>query len=215
MKKLFVGAALVAAVAAPLAAQSSVVTGQPSVFSVTPYVGYMAYGDHFETPAGMEFTNDNAALYGVQVGIDMSPNFSLVGNFGYSKTNWEFELGSGPGESAAGDVGIWLYDGNLQFKLPFAAGAGTFSPFAQAGVGAIKFSTEQDDFNSDGATNVAFNAGLGADFSVGALGLRFMAKDYISSFKWDEFRTANDPNDLRDAGTSHNFAFTLGLKLGF
>ena len=75
MKKLFVGAALVAAVAAPLAAQSSVVTGQPSVFSVTPYVGYMAYGDHFETPAGAEFTNDNAAIYGVQVGIDMSPNF--------------------------------------------------------------------------------------------------------------------------------------------
>ena len=214
MNKYFVSAALVAAFAAPLAAQSSVVTGQPSVFSITPYVGYVAFGDHFETVNGAEFTNDNAAIYGAQLGIDMTPNLSLVGNFGYSRTNWEFEF-SGPGEQFAGNVGVWVYDGNLQLKFPFAAGAGTFSPFAQAGVGAIKFTADRNDFQADGTTNVAFNAGLGADFNIGALGLRFMAKDYISSFKWDEFRNANDLNDLQDAGTSHNFAFTLGLKLGF
>ena len=214
MKKSLVGAALVAAMAAPLAAQSSVITGQPSIFSLTPYAGYMAYGDHFETANGAEFTNDNGAIYGVQLGIDMTPNLALVGNLGYSRTNWEFEF-AGPGEVFAGDVGVWLYDGNLQFKFAVPAGGGTFSPFAQAGVGAIRFTADRDDFNADGTTNVAFNAGLGADFSVGALGLRVMAKDYISSFKWDEFRNANDPNDLRDAGTSHNFAFTVGLKLGF
>ena len=215
MKKFFVSAALVAAMAAPLAAQSSVITGEPSVFSLTPYVGYVAFGDHFETANGAEFTNDNAAIYGAQLGIDIARNLSLVGNFGYSRTNWEFEFGSGPGEQFAGDVGVWLYDGNLQLKFPVSAGAGTFSPFAQAGVGAIKFTADRDDFNADGTSNVAFNAGLGADFSVGALGLRLMVKDYISSFKWDDFESANDPNDLEDAGTSHNFAFTLGLKLGF
>ena len=214
MNKFFVSAALVAAVAAPVAAQSSVVTGQPSVFSLTPYVGYIAYGDHFETGSGAEFTNDNGAIYGVQLGIDMTPNLSLVGNFGYSRTKWEFEF-TGPAEQVGGDVGVWLYDGNLQLKFPFAAGAGTFSPFAQAGVGAMKFTADRNDFDSDGTTNVAFNAGLGADFNVGALGLRLMAKDYISSFKWDEFRNANSTRELRDAGTSHNFAFTLGLKLGF
>jgi hypothetical protein len=214
MNKFFVSAALVAAVAAPLAAQSSVVTGQPSVFSLTPYVGYVAYGDHFETANGAEFTNDNSALYGVQLGIDMTPNLALVGNFGYSRTNWEFEF-AGPGETFAGDVGVWLYDGNLQLKFPFAAGAGTFSPFLQAGLGAIKFTADRDDFQADGTSNIAYNAGLGADFNVGALGLRLMVKDYISSFKWDEFRNANDPNDLQDAETSHNYAFTLGLKLGF
>ena len=214
MTKFLVSAALVAAMAAPLAAQRSVVSGQPSVFSITPYIGYVAYGDHFETPSG-EFTNDNAAIYGVQLGIDMTPNLALVGNFGYSRTNWEFEFGSGPGEQFAGDVGVWLYDGNLQLKFPFAAGAGTFSPFAQAGVGAIKFTADRDDFDAEGTTNVAFNAGLGADFNVGALGLRLMVKDYISSFKWEDFESANDPNDLQNAETSHNFAFTLGLKLGF
>jgi hypothetical protein len=214
MKKLFVSAALVAAFAAPLAAQRSVVTGQPSVFSLTPYVGYIAYGDHFESTGGAEFTNDNGAIYGVQLGIDMTPNLALIGNLGYSRTNWEFEFPGG-GEQPSGDVGVWLYDGNLQLKFPFAAGAGTFSPFAQAGVGAIRFTADRDDFNADGTTNVAFNAGLGADFNVGALGLRFMVKDYISSFEWDEFETANDPNDLQNAETSHNFAFTLGLKLGF
>ena len=214
MNKFFVSAALVAAMAAPLAAQSSVVTGQPSVFSLTPYVGYVAYGDHFETVNGAEFTNDNAAIYGAQLGIDIGRNLALVGNFGYSRTNWEFEF-SGPSESFAGDVGVWLYDGNLQFKFPIAAGGGTFSPFAQAGIGAIKFTADNNDFQADGTTNMAYNAGLGFDFSVGALGLRLMAKDYISSFEWDEFQNANDLNDLEDAGTSHNFAFTLGLKLGF
>jgi opacity protein-like surface antigen len=214
MKRFLVSAAFVAALAAPLAAQSSVVTGEPSVFTLTPYAGYIAYGDHFETGTGAEFTNDNAAIYGVQLGIDMTPNLALVGNFGYSRTNWEFEF-TGPSERHAGDVGVWLYDGNLQLKFPFAAGAGTFSPFAQVGVGAMKFTADRTDFESDGTTNVAFNAGLGADFNVGALGLRLMAKDYISSFKWDEFRNANSTRDLRDAGTSHNFAFTLGLKLGF
>lgn len=214
MNKFLVSAAVVAAMWAPLAAQSSVVTGQPSVISLTPYVGYIAYGDHFETANGAEFTNDNSAIYGVQMGIDMTPNLSLVGNFGYSRTHWEFEF-PGPGSSPAGDVGVWLYDGNLQLKFPFAAGAGTFSPFAQAGVGAMRFTADRNDFNADGTTNVAFNAGLGADFNVGALGVRVMAKDYISSFKWDEFRNANDPNDIKNAGTSHNFAFTLGLKLGF
>jgi opacity protein-like surface antigen len=213
MNKFFVSAALVAAMAAPLAAQSSVVTGEPSVFSLTPYVGYVAFGDHFETPDGAEFTNDNGAIYGVQLGIDMTPNLALVGNFGYSRTHWEFEFG--PGERPAGDVGVWLYDGNLQLKFPFAAGAGTFSPFAQAGVGAMKFTADRNDFDAEGTTNVAFNAGLGADFNVGALGLRLMVKDYISSFKWEEFSDADSARELRDAGTSHNFAFTLGLKLGF
>ena len=213
MNKFFVSAALVAAMAAPLAAQSSVVTGQPSVFSLTPYVGYVAYGDHFETGNGSEFTNDNSAIYGVQLGVDMTPNLALVGNFGYSRTHWEFELG--PGETPAGDVGVWLYDGNLQLKFPFAAGAGVFSPFLQAGIGAIKFTADRDDFGAEGTSNIAYNAGLGADFNVGALGLRLMVKDYISSFKWEDFQSANDPGDLRDAETSHNFAITLGLKLGF
>src|ERR687895_383421 len=104
MNKLFVGAALVAAIAAPVAAQRSVVTGEASVFSLTPYVGYVAYGDHFETASGAEFTNDNGAIYGVQLGIDMTPNLALVGNFGYSRTHWEFEF-AGPGEQFAGDVG--------------------------------------------------------------------------------------------------------------
>ncbi len=88
MNKFLVSAALVAAMAAPVAAQSSVVTGQPSVFSLTPYVGYMAFGDHFETASGTEFTNDNGAIYGVQLGIDMTPNLALVGNLFYSRTNW-------------------------------------------------------------------------------------------------------------------------------
>ena len=210
MRKLLVGA-LSVLMAAPLAAQEGSIGNpdKPSVFTLTPYAGYVIYGEHFELPGDVKYTNDNSWVVGAQAGFDLSRNFSLVGNFGWSKTNWEFEFDGGA-ETSAGDVGIWLYDGNVQFRLPVTAGMSTFAPFVQAGVGAIKFSVDNNDIESDGATNIAYNVGLGADFSVGGLGLRLMAKDYISSFAWDELEDTDIDDKL-----SHNFALTAGLKFSF
>ena len=210
MRKLLVGA-LSLVIAAPLAAQEGSIgnSDKPSVFSLVPYAGYMVYGDHFELPAGLEYTNDNSWLVGAQASFDLSRNFSLVGNFGWSKTNWELEEDGGA-ELFASDVGIWLYDGSVQLRLPVTAGMTTFAPFVQAGVGAIKFSVDDNDIESDGATNIAYNVGLGADFQVGGVGLRLMAKDYISSFSWDEI----EDTDIDDQ-ISHNWALTAGLKFSF
>lgn len=217
MRKLFVGA-LTLALATPAFAQEGSIgnSDKPSVFSLVPYAGYMIYGDHFKTVGEAEFTNDNALIIGAQASFDLSPNFSLVGNFGWSKTNWEFEFDAGAGtEVFAGDVGIWVYDGSLQFRLPVTAGTSTFAPFVQAGLGAIKFSVDNNDIESDGATNIAYNVGVGTDWQIGGIGLRLMAKDYISSFNWDDLQDAQPSNFDEDAPISHNFALTAGLKFSF
>ena len=217
MRKLFVGA-LSLVLATPAFAQEGSIgaPGKPSVFSLVPYAGYMVYGDHFELPSGAEFSNDNSWIVGAQASFDLSRNFSLVGNFGWSKTNWEFELDTGEGtEVAAGDVGIWLYDGSLQFRLPVTAGMSTFAPFVQAGLGAIKFSTDDNDFDSSGQANIAYNVGVGADWQIMGVGVRLMAKDYISSFNWDDVADAQPANFDKDQPISHNWALTAGLKFSF
>lgn len=204
------------ATAVPAFAQNSVVSGKPSVFHITPYAGYMIFGDHFETGNDVEYSNENGAIFGLQAGIDMTRNVSLVGNFGYAKTKYTFENVPIAGQDIEGaPVGIWLYDANLQFKTPIMQGTGIFAPIFQVGVGQMKFTADDDDFDSKGFTNMAFNAGIGFDWQVSGMGIRLMAKDYMSSFQWDEFDNANDPDDIKDATISHNFALTAGLKIGF
>lgn len=212
MKKLIVGAALLAAVALPVHAQveESASSGKsPAVFHFTPYVGYIIYGDHFNVPDG-EYTSDNAAGFGAQIALDVAPNFALFANGMYSKTNFEIEPTGGGEIPVSGDLGLWFYDAGVEFKLPFGRGQSTFTPFAQAGLGAIKFSAESDDIRSDGATNIAYNVGLGFDAQVSGLGVRIMAKDYISSFDWDELDDLGGSADV-----SNNFAITIGLKFSF
>jgi hypothetical protein len=61
------------------------------------------------------------------------------------------------------------------------------------------------------ASNLAFNAGLGADVPLAQnVGLRLFAKDYIGKFDVNE-ATGVDYN----AKTSHNVAISAGLKLQF
>ena len=117
MKKFIVGAALVAVIAAPAAAQESVTGAKASVFSITPYAGYMLWGDFFEAANGAEYTQDNSGIFGGEATLDLGRAFSLVGNFGYSKTHFEFEGGTAGETPASQDVGTFLYDGALRVKL--------------------------------------------------------------------------------------------------
>jgi opacity protein-like surface antigen len=215
MRNLFVSTALAAALAAPVQAQQAgdpVTSGHGSFF-VGPYAGYMVFGDLAETSAG-EFSNEDGGFYGAQAGWSFSPNFTLLGNFGYTKSKFTFESDAGPASNLSGDIGIWLYDANLQFRLPFQQQGSWIAPFAQVGAGAIRYSAEADDFESDSQTNVAFNAGIGADFQwMETVGVRLMVKDYITSLQWDDDETIGD--DFDDAETQHNWAFTVGLNFGF
>src|SRR5688572_16233077 len=119
MKRVVVGMLILAATAAPLAAQQSTFSRKPSVFTIAPYVGYMNFGDYFETTDGVEFSNENGALYGAQASLDLGRYVSLFGNFGYSSSKFTFELGNGQNVNL-NDVGVWLYDGGLQLRMPLS-----------------------------------------------------------------------------------------------
>lgn len=215
MRKLFVSAALAAAIAAPLHAQEAgnAITSGHGSFFVGPYAGYMVFGDLAESSAG-EFSNEDGGFYGAQAGWSFSPNFTLLANLGWTKSKFTFESDAGPTFDQSGDIGIWLYDADLQFRLPFQQEDSWIAPFAQVGAGAIRYTAETDDIESDAQTNVAFNAGIGADFQwMESLGVRLMVKDYITSLEWEDDSTIDD--DFGDGDMQHNWAFTVGLNFGF
>lgn len=215
MRKFIVSAALVAAFAAPAAAQESMTGNKVSVFSITPYVGYVFFGDFFEGANGAEYTIDNTGIYGAEATLDIGRSVSLVGNFGYSKSNFEFETANTERRSGP-DLGFFLYDGSLRLRLPMGNRTTTFSPYVQGGVGAMRYTPDTDDFNGGNATtNVAFNVGAGATWKFMGVGLRGEVKDYISSLDFKSAQNANDFNDLRDATIAHNLAVSLGLTFAF
>lgn len=219
MKKLIVSAALLATFAAPLQAQSGQpVTSGPASFYIGPYVGYMIFGDLFEGENDVEYTADDGVLYGVQTGISISPNFSLLGNLAYNRSEFQLEnVRTSTGtqtQTVSGDIGVFLYDAGLQFRLPFEQRDSWIAPFLQLGAGAIRYTQDPERFNSTAQTDVQFNAGIGADFQWRrAVGIRLMAKDYITSLNW-----SNDNNigtDVMSGQTAHNFAISAGLNIGF
>ena len=219
MKKFIVGAAIMAALSAPAGAQSGQpVTSGHGSFYVGPYIGYMIFGDLFEGKNNVEYSNENGVLYGAQVGFSVSPNFSILGNVAYNKSKFQLEnFPTGVGtqtQNVSGDVGVWFYDANLQFRLPFEQKDSWIAPFGQIGAGAVRYTQEAGQFNSPASTNVAFNLGIGADFQfMETIGIRLMVKDYITSLEWNN---DNDiQNDVVKGQTANNFAISAGLNFGF
>ena len=221
MRKFIVGAALLVAASAPLSAQQMgqpVTSGGGSAY-IGPYAGYMFFGDLFETSNNVEYSNENGGLYGVQAGFSITPNFSILGNVAYTKSKFTAENVPQSGNTTgtiplSGDIGVWLYDANLQFRLPFMQANSWIAPLAQVGAGAIRYTQDYSDFNSKAQTDVAFNVGIGGDIQFAqAVGLRVMAKDYITSLNWSNDNTIR--NDVFNGQTAHNWAVTVGLNIGF
>ncbi|MEJ7809123.1 MAG: outer membrane beta-barrel protein [Gemmatimonadaceae bacterium] len=218
MKRILVSAALVAAFAAPVVAQNAPVTTGHGSFYVGPYAGYMVFGDLVESQDGnTKLSNENGGFFGAQAGYSFSPNVSLLGNLGYTKSKFTLENdATNTTSNISGDLGVFLYDASLQFRLPFANRMGDWiAPLAQVGAGAVKYTFDTDDLASRGTTNIAFNAGLGADFQLGrTVGLRVMAKDYITSLDWNKISSV-EFRDRVKGNTAHNIALTAGLNFGF
>ena len=89
MRTTFVGFGLLAAAAvAPMAAaQAPAPLATGTAFELTPYAGYMIFGDYLKGPLGTSISNAPGAIYGVQLGMKLMPNVSLIGNFGYSSSD--------------------------------------------------------------------------------------------------------------------------------
>ena len=177
--------------------------------SVSPYAGYMMFGDIAKGPLGTSLSTSSGTVYGVQANLPLGSTLSVVGNVGYSQPTLRFGLPIVGGVDF-GKSDVWLYDAGFQFNAPTLPGSRTISPFVQVGAGGMSYNVQVSGL-SQKASNFAFNAGVGADIPLAEnLGLRLFAKDYIGKFDVNEATGVN-----YDAKTSNNIALSAGLKLSF
>lgn len=206
----------IAAFTAPAAAQ-----GRPGIrplpapratlFTFTPYAGYLIFGDFLRGPVGTTLSARNAPVYGAQLGMKITPNVSLVGNVAYSST--DLQVGAPfVGGFDVGSTRTWLYDGGLEFRIPTGpAGSAPLTPFLQVGAGAIHYDISAASVLETSATNFAANVGGGFDYRITpTLALRLMAKDYIGKF---DFRDATSMDV--EGRTAQHWTLTAGLSIGF
>jgi hypothetical protein len=182
----------------------------PSVAHIQPYIGYMSFGSYLDGPLGTRIGSAGAPIYGAQLGIDLTNTISFVGNVGYSSSTLQAGVPIFGGIDLA-DSKVLLYDAGLQLRMPETKTLGTNAvPFVQAGAGAMRTEIGVGSLEAK-STNVAFNYGAGLELSLGrALGVRVMAKDYVGKFDVREATRIN-----LDAKTTHNWAYSVGVKLGF
>lgn len=231
MKRIVVSAVVFAAAVAPASAARAQVTTPGSTrpgmavtnghgsFYVGPYAGYIRFGKLDDLSGGAKLSLENGFFYGGQAGYSFSPNISLVANLGYTRSKFVFKdvNNTSADVNVSSDLGTFLYDGDVQFRLPIVANTmgSTVAPFAQLGLGQIKYS--YDDRVTQGGsrnqTNFTYNVGLGTDVQIKKLiGVRLMAKDYITSFDFNKYYDASNSTKSRVA---NNLAFTAGLNFGF
>ena len=216
MNKSFVLAGLAAALAlsagsaeAQRRTRRMPVTDPTPAPSVSPYAGYMMFGDIVDGPLGTKLTNSSGAVYGIQGNLPLGSTVSVVGNVGYTEPDLRFGV---PilGGITFGKSQVWMYDAGLQFSAPTTRGDRAISPFLQVGAGGMHYNVQVAGLNRT-ASNLAFNAGVGADIPLAQnLGLRLFAKDYIGKFDVNEAAGID-----YQAKTSHNIALSAGLKLQF
>ena len=201
------GAGLVAGllIAAPLQAQSA----RPGSFGITPYAGYMKFGNLVDGPLGTSVRSASGPVYGAEATLGLMRGLALVGNVAYASTDLEVGVPIVGGLSF-GRSSALMYDAALRLSVPLSTGGGpAITPFVQAGAGAMRQEIELSPVATH-STNFAYNLGAGVDVPLGSrLGLQLMAKDYIGKFDVRE-ATAIDV----DAETAHNWTVSAGLRLG-
>ncbi len=200
------------AVAQARAGRRPAAVAAPSTFfEITPYAGYMVFGDFLSGPLGTSLSNAPAPVFGAQLGMKLAPNLSIIGNLAAASSDIKVGIPLIGGLSVAHNAMVF-YDAGLQLDIPVQTAYGTtFSPFVQAGAGAMHYDISQS-LVSTSATNFAWNAGVGADIAMGRnMGLRLMAKDYIGKFDFQEATSF----DIGGQGSTNNLAFSAGLRFSF
>jgi len=203
--------AILAVLTATAHAQSRRPLESATVFEATPYVGYMVFGDFVKGPLGSSIYSAPAPVLGAQLGMKLAPNISLVGNIATTSSDIKAGIPFLGGLSVAHSTMV-LYDANLQLDIPVTSSMSgiSFSPFIQAGAGAIHYDISESLISTK-ANNFAGNVGLGADVTLTKdFGIRLMAKDYIGKFD------VKDATSLDISGqTANNFAFSAGVRVSF
>jgi opacity protein-like surface antigen len=178
--------------------------------SISPYAGYMMFGDIVDGPLGTTLSSSSGSVFGVQGNLPLGSVLSVVGNVAYSEPQLKFGVPILGGVNF-GKSQVWIYDAGLQLSAPTGFGSQrSITPFVQVGAGGMRYDVTVAGVSRK-ASNLAFNAGLGADIPLAQnLGLRLFAKDYVGKFDINEAAGIN-----YDAKTSHNIALSAGLKLQF
>jgi len=177
--------------------------------SISPYAGYMMFGDIVDGPLGTSLTSSSGSVFGVQGNLPLGSVLSVVGNVAYSEPQLKFGVPILGGVNF-GKSQVWIYDAGLQLSAPTLGTQRAITPFVQVGAGGMRYDVTVAGINRK-ASNLAFNAGLGADIPLAQnLGLRLFAKDYVGKFDINEAAGID-----YDAKTSHNIALSAGLKLQF
>jgi opacity protein-like surface antigen len=205
IRMLIAGAAAGLMFAAPLEAQST----RPGGFGITPYAGYMRFGNLVDGPLGTSVRSASGPVYGAEATLGITRGLALVGNVAYASSDLEVGVPIVGGLSF-GKSSALLYDAALRLSVPLAAGGGPgITPFVQAGAGAMRQEIEVAPVATR-STNFAYNVGAGVDVPLGPrIGLQLMAKDYIGKFDVRE-ATAVDV----EAKTAHNWTVSAGVRLG-
>ena len=204
LRSLCAGAIAGLLLAAPLQAQSV----RPGSFGITPYAGYMKFGNLVDGPLGTSVRGAAGPVYGAEATVGLMRGLALVGNVAYASTDLEVGLPIVGGLSF-GKSSALLYDAALRLSVPLSAGGGGISPFVQAGAGAMRQEIEVTPIATR-STNFAYNVGAGVDLPLGPrLGLQLMGKDYIGKFDAREATALNV-----DTKTTHNWTLSAGLRLG-
>ena len=198
-----VGLAMVAS-AIPLAAQQA----KPKVFDISPYAGYMMFGNLFDGPIGTSVSAGSGPVYGAQATLAMSKNIGIYGNVGYSSSDLKVGVPILGGIDIGSSKAL-MYDGGVELKMPMQT-SNTVTPFVQGGIGGMRYEVDASILSAK-ATNVSYNVGGGVDVRLSPnFGVRLMAKDYIGKFDFKE-ATSFDLNSK----TTNNVALTLGVNFGF
>lgn len=196
------------AVVGALIGRAAVAQTSASRIEVTPYAGYMLFGDFVKGPLGTSISNAGGALVGAQLGIGLTPNVAVVGSA--ARASGDINLGIPFFDGiTVGSSSAWMFDGALQLSMPLPGRAIAFTPFVQLGAGAMRH-TVKIGLSTD-ATNFVGTVGAGADFGLTrTIGLRVMAKDYIGRFDVREATTLDYQPEI-----AHNIGLSAGLKIAF
>ncbi len=168
VKALMVCAALtVALVATPASAQFAQQTGR---IALEPYAAYGFFGDLPGAGPNLEA----AVGYGGKVGLKLSPQFALVGNYQHSEP--EVKEGSLGPVTVGGKTRVDHWSAGVEFDYAPRGGAeGLIPVLLEAGVGQVRYTDRSD---------LAASIGIGSAFRFTPnFSIRYGVNDYISNYR--------------------------------
>jgi hypothetical protein len=143
---------------------------RPIKFEVRPFVGaFIPTGDQREIL-------EDAVLTGAQASWHLIPALSVTGAFAWSPSKDRITAGDQTLDIYQYDVGAELRGWSWYQRSTW-----DFTPFVGLGLGGRTYNYRDLDVGS--TTDFDGYGSLGADFGIGALGVRIEGRDYLSQFK--------------------------------